>query len=645
MCNDHVLSTTVSSGGHPGTLTRRRFLQGTAAAAAVPFVFGGTRRLPLTSPLRDESWDGRSAYSMAMHVHSSFSEQDGSMDSQLSEATRTNVDVLWWTDHDDRMAGINYRKTVHFTSLTGEVPAAGEGSGPWTWQRKTSGSVTSAATGGVVASPASPNDPVPGGALQVTSQSASGSAARLGYFANAKGVGWNYHDNLTGQTLDLDVLLTSGWSKGFLEVRIDSSRHQPSAGRPAGNYVLFYRFVPGGKASRVAQGLQGIITVPMSVNSWVTQSLHPSDDIAALWPDLDYRDFAMWALTLSAASTGDLVTGYFDYLRFDRQVSGQVGLQLQADMSARLAPQYPAVTQFLGLEVGWRLPHLNWFGGGLSIPAYGSTTSAGFRDFLRTTVVPQIHQGGGLVSYNHPFGPTALAPQPLSKQNTMLASVAQALLPGPKGAAALGCDLIEVGYPLRQGVDLAHHVGLWDVLSRNAAFLTGNGTNDNHSGANWDTAQNDWFTSTWSTSTSQSDLLTQLAAGRAWCASLGHYRGSLDLLADASAPMGSASVSRVGTRTVRAFATQMPSGGSLQVVRGAVDYVGPAALQPNTAVVAGIAASDLAAGFVDVAVDTTSDCFVRTQVVDASGVVVALSNPVWLLRAAPPSGIPSARAA
>ena len=37
---------------------------------------------------------------MAMHIHSSFSEQYGSMDGQLYQAALNAVDVLWWSDHD-----------------------------------------------------------------------------------------------------------------------------------------------------------------------------------------------------------------------------------------------------------------------------------------------------------------------------------------------------------------------------------------------------------------------------------------------------------------------------------------------------------------------------------------------------------------
>jgi hypothetical protein len=33
-------------------------------------------------------------------------------------------------------------------------------------------------------------------------------------------------------------------------------------------------------------------------------------------------------------------------------------------------------------------------------------------------------------------------------------------------------------------VDVNHHIALWDVLSRNAVFLTGNWVSDDHVGTN-----------------------------------------------------------------------------------------------------------------------------------------------------------------
>jgi hypothetical protein len=55
--------------------------------------------------------------------------------------------------------------------------------------------------------------------------------------------------------------------------------------------------------------------------------------------------------------------------------------------------------------------------------------------------------------------------------------------------------------------------------------------------------------------------------------------------------------------------------------------------------------TDLASGQVTLPVDTSAESFVRTQVLDASGNTVAVSNPAWLLQNVPPQGIPFPRRA
>ncbi|MBO0885115.1 MAG: twin-arginine translocation signal domain-containing protein, partial [Mycobacterium sp.] len=358
-----------------GGVSRRTFIHGVAvvgAAAAVGLPGGLRPRLPLHSPDRAVGADGTAGYSMAMHIHSSFSEQNGSMDGHLSQAVRNAVDVLWWTDHDHMMDAINYRNTTHFTSFA-EKGAPGQG-GAWNWRVVKSGPNKTTSTGGIVATPCSPKDPVDGGALHLVAESSSASPAKYGYFADCHPAGFNYRDNLTGQSLLVDVLLASGWSRGYLELLVTTSNHPASGGRPAGNYTLSYRFAPGGKASRSASGTNGIITIPVT-SPWQTATLTPSSDIAGLWPDLDYRDFAMWELNLSAVSTGDRVVGYFDYLRFNRTISGQAQFKEQAAMQQALKYKYPGVTQQQGLEISMNLPHVNWFGPNVTVPRYSGIKS------------------------------------------------------------------------------------------------------------------------------------------------------------------------------------------------------------------------------------------------------------------------------
>jgi hypothetical protein len=401
---------------------------------------------------------------------------------------------------------------------------------------------------------------VSGGALHVAAKSSSTSPAKFGYYADSHPSDWNYRDNLTGQSLLIDVLLSSGWVHGYLELLVTTSNHPAASGRAAGNYSLSYRFAPGGQASRRAKGISAVITVPVTT-AWQTVTLTPADDIAALWPDLDYRDFGLYQLTFSAVSTGDTVSGYFDYLRMDRTVSGQAFFSQQAGMMPVLAGKYPSVTQQQGAEVSLTLPHINWFGPNVTLPDYTGVTPASYQAFLQSTVIPGIHSSGGLASYNHPFG-TKFGGPALSqaKQNSRLTKVASSLL----ATNALGADLLEVGYPLRQGVDIKHHLALWDIMSRNAVFLTGNGASDDHWGLNWFAEQdNNWITSAWAASTAMSDLLPALAAGRAWCGSLSGYRGALDMLVDGSVPMGAVSVSSVTSRRLAATATQVPTGSTL----------------------------------------------------------------------------------
>jgi hypothetical protein len=639
MCDDHGVNSSPADSS-PGGITRRRFLTsaaGVATAAAVLESF--PNRLALASPMRAQAASGESAYSMAMHIHSSFSEQSGSMDSQLYQAATNAVDVLWWTDHDHRMDGTDFRDVTHFTSFA-EKGAAGQG-GAWTWTVAQSGPNTSASGGGIVTNPCSPNDPVAGGALSLTAQTSGAAAASYGFYADSHPAAWNYRDNLTGQSILIDVLLNSGWSDGYLELLVNTSYHEAAGGNPAGEYTLSYQFTPGGQASSVAKGINGVITIPVT-SPWQTCTITPSSDIANLWPDLDYRDFALWELTLSAVSTGDKVSGYFDYMRFDRTISGQTFFDQQAAMEAVLASQYPSVTQQQGLEVSLFLPHINWFGGNVTLPTYSSKITKGtYTGFVQETVIPAIHASGGLASYNHPYGYSDVAELSQSQQGALLTQVAGLLLP----TAALGCDLIEVGYKLRQGVDVNHHIALWDVMSRNAIFLTGNGVSDDHFGTNWRGIRNNWVTSAWAASTAEADLLSALTAGRAWCGSISAYRGSLDLLVDGSVPMGAASVSSVASRSLKVIATGLSGGAKLQVLQGAVDYAGKGGLASNAQVIASYTTAQLAAGSVTLPVNTSNSSFIRTQVLSSAGAIIAASNPVWLLQAAPPGGIPLPRQA
>ena len=635
MCDDHDV---VGSEARPSPsrVSRRGLLAGAGASFAAAGLSDAARAARAArAPGAVLSSTGTPAYSMAMHVHSSFSEQSGSMQAQLLQAQSNAVDVLWWTDHDHRMSGFGQRSVVHFTSLTNETTDGP----PWQWQQQVSGSPASS-SGGIV-SPGSPRDPIQDTCLSVNVQSSSTAAATLGYYAQTQAAQWNERSNLYGLSLTIDVLPQSVGADGYLEVLLSTSRHPARNGRPAGTYTLSYRVGgTGAPGSSRAVGLAGIVTLAAATAQWNTLTLTPCNDIAELWPDMDYRDFALTGITLNAVSTGRAVNGCFDFLRFTRQhTSGTIPLQTQQGISAGYAAAFSSVAQRHGLEMGPQLPHLNWFGGTISLPDYQGVTSSNYLSFMAQQV-DGVHSAGGLASYNHPFGVTSQALLSQQTQDAKLAHVATTLLTHQ----TLGCDILEVGYVQRAGIDLAHHVGLWDVLSRNAMTLTGNGVNDDHNGVDWYGPVNNWVTSVWAPTNSEADLLGALAAGRAWTGTL-RYQTTLDLLVDGVAPMGSVSVSSLNRRQLTVSASGLPSHGSLRVVQGDVDYAGTADPTPNSASVAVYPDTAFGSGSVTLGVDTSTPRFVRVEVLDAGGAVTALSNPVWLLHQPPPNGIKDPRGA
>ena len=138
--------------------------------------------------------------------------------------------------------------------------------------------------------------------------------------------------------------------------------------------------------------------------------------------------------------------------------------------------------------------------------------------------------------------------------------------------------------------------------------------------------------------------MSALASGRAYTRHTGLWPGGqLDLLVDDRVPMGKVSIGTRLTRSLQMLATNLPPTWLLELVSGPVDYTGT---DPGTVVVERIGASALGStGTVTRSVDTSRSRFFRTQVRDAAGNLVGASNPVWLLREQPPSGIPAPRAA
>jgi hypothetical protein len=252
-------------------------------------------------------------------------------------------------------------------------------------------------------------------------------------------------------------------------------------------------------------------------------------------------------------------------------------------------------------------------------------------------LVGTIHDAGGVASYNHIFG-TGGGVDPPDVQTSKARREAARLV----SERLYGADLLEVGYRRYGGVELAHHLAVWDTCSRNSIFATGLGSSDDHSGRSWLTQPNNFVTWAWADDASEAGLLAAMRSGRCFFSELRRFRGRLDLVIDGTTPMGSISVSDETERELEIHGVALPPGASLWLVQGAVDDAGPGEPVPGTTY-RPIPSAALVGGRAFVAIDASAPTFVRAEVRDGEDRLIAGTNPIWMLREPPPGGIPADR--
>ena len=106
-------------------LSRRALLRAAAVGGlGVPLLSGCTAPARPSAPAPTGTG---APVSVAMHLHSSYSEGTASMAAHLDQARRLGVDVLFWTDHDYRVSAQGYRRPAEKTEkpkdATSDKPA------------------------------------------------------------------------------------------------------------------------------------------------------------------------------------------------------------------------------------------------------------------------------------------------------------------------------------------------------------------------------------------------------------------------------------------------------------------------------------------------------------------------------------------
>ena len=331
---------------------------------------------------------------MAMHLHGSFSEGSASMHAHLQQAQRVGVDVLWWTDHDFRVAALGYRRAVGF-----EGEQEPENGLSWQWQPDPSGDFASRRHE-FVAEPHSPDEA--GGALRFEAAAPVGGGWAMHLLEGQASRG-TYSTSYADTVLELDVLAEKVGRDAEVVVQISSSYRPATSGRPAGRYRLQYRV--GASRGRWTEdnGRLGVVGVAAGTG-WQRLTMKLRADHAALWPDTFAGDASLQQLRVGVrVRRGASVSAVVDRLRLLRtrqSIADGMGLLNAAVREYRR--RYPALTQYAASEVSL-VQHLNAFGGDGTLPTYDTATPINDDSVeAQRRMVRFLHSHGSLVSINHP---------------------------------------------------------------------------------------------------------------------------------------------------------------------------------------------------------------------------------------------------
>jgi hypothetical protein len=596
---------------------------------------------------------GERAWSAQLHVHGSFSEGVGSIDSHLAEAKAVGVDVVWWSDHDFRITSYRHVTTYGFDAER-EPLDAGE---DWTARgeleagykkglqlrrfppprrgRGKSGvpddGRSSATFGEEHAREGTPNL-----RLSHAAMGAMDFERMRGRFQAHRGL---HHRPLASEiTLRVWVLPFAHDGDGRAYVDLQLSEHSRQRSVPVRRYgVRYYLSNEDTEPWRVS----GQLNVPLAFRAgeWNELVLPVTDDVVAGFPFIVGADNTLGAIEFGVEARAQAEPiAHFDELRIEQEIRGPAAYARQRELLEEVGRAHPGPQQHQGVEISWGSLHLNEFSVDTQLLDYDELLhesgleeddAAPFDDHVFGALVAQralsaAHARGGLLSYNHMFGASMPGAEPEFSAEELLEELVATRL--------LGAELLEVGYRERGGRTLAEHLWVWDRLSERGLFPVGIGVSDSHGGpdARWNGAPNNFVTWIFAPTADKAALIEGLRRGRAFFGDRVLFDGELDLVTARGFRMGQIVLTDRDEASVEVSVRGLGELDELYVVdaSGVVTRV----------------RADGATQTAEHALGAVPG-FVRAEIVDANREVKVVSNPIHILHEAPPGGIPAARAA
>ena len=620
------------------TRARRLALPATAVALTL-LAWTGMAGAPEDRELRP--------WSVQLHVHGSFSEGIGSMDSHSFEAQDLGVDAIWWSDHDFRIATYQHVSTYGFEADREPL----DRNEPWTRRHRRESTrekwMRPAADRSSARGDASFTiQPVVEGERAMRVRSASRTPRFKAFVQELTA-----HRALTRRCLatgiqfELAVFPEQASEDARAIVEVVLSEHAPHGDIPFTNHVLHY-FLSNEVTEPVLEGNVWAIPVAYEPGRWNRLELDVTADAAAGFPFADGRDNTLGRILFGVETrSGGQATVVFDDFRIIQEVEGPEAYALQREVMAGMREKYPDLAQVQGLEISYETYHLNEFSLDTPLPDYdqlvedsgmldenGMITAGRGKDYkayVTDRLVREAHERGGLISYNHMFGAGREGDEDdeprMTREETLELLLSHRLF---------GADILEVGYKTRGGHSLENHLWVWDQLALEGLWPVGDGVSDYHGGLGrngWRTGLNNFVSWIWAPSLAKPDLLEGLRAGRVYFGDPVIFDGELDVVSDRGFHMGRIVISDRNTARVRLRVTGLDDDDVVKTIVSGVEVESRAAADGGREATAELELTDAPA-------------FARFEVWTSKGEPKVFSNPIVFVRGPLEQGLEPARA-
>jgi hypothetical protein len=324
------------------------------------------------------------------------------------------------------------------------------------------------------------------------------------------------------------------------------------------------------------------------------------------------------------ARSGASIEAVFDDLRIEQDLAGEPLMARAWEMARALSSD--DLILYVGQEMSYGT-HLQALGPEVPLLDHGRFPHG----LLGPETVTFIHDHGGIAILDHMYG-VGRKVEGLTGDREAEIRMVQQTVDSLLQVNAYGADAIEVGYPLRGGMPLEDHLAAWDGIGMAGVVIAGVGTADTHSNRrSWRTGRpNNWTTWIWAASPGMEDLMEGIRTGAAVFGDPTMWDGHMDITIPQGRSMGDVVIAGDSPAEVTFTCDGLKPGWEARLVNNGTVFE----KVPLTAAEFQITRQ----------VPVVETSIVRFCIYNETGQAVVCSNPIYFYPSPPRGLLPGARA-